>query len=1304
MTGLLRVAVASLVAGLMAAIAMPAGAAPVAPSQAAQKIKHVFVIVEEGHTFDNYFATFPGANGADPKTAGLHAISTTGTTQLASDAGAARTAYNRGKMNGFTAAQSGHAAAASLGYFPPSDLDAYWQLARSNTLMDEFFSSGLGGSIDNHMYLVAGQAVPPDQLKNAGGYSLPTIFDRLDRAGKNWRAYIRHYDSTVNYHRAGEYASFVPQIVRVPMLNMPAIVDEPSRFANLTDDSNLFRDLRADATTPAVSYVYPSGDSERTPAAIAAGEQRVASMVSAIQRSPAWSSSAIFVTWSDWGGYYDHVAPPQVDGHGYGFRVPTIVISPFARQGFVDHTTSDFSSILKFIETVYGLAPLTTRDSRAADLTEAFDFKRSAATPIIVDATPGTASRGLPVIVVVVSYGASVAIAGSLVGAALFVRRRRRNRSRGGGRGRGGGGGVRDTLGLAAGRLAQKASVPRVAAPPALVRFSTVAARVRQLSPTWAAAGLIAVAMLLLPAAGLAKSKPISIAVTAPAAVYAGNPTDVSASVTSDGRPVHGAAVVFNIFDASGNVVASHGMRSGQDGLAMFHVAALTVAGTYHVRATVPSTSASADAQLKVLAARATSIGLSAPATITIGRPLILVMTIQGPDGPVAGVTLTIAVDGRPAGAVTADSAGGATFSVPTPGLGAHQLRVRYAGDVPNGLAAADSQRTYTVIPLATTEITLSLPNPTPTGVLTHVTATLRAGGVRLVHVTVTAAVDGGATMSGVTDTIGEVVFAMSRDLAVGPHTTKVSFAANTSVGADAASAVGTFQVIKPWSTWISLAVPHDQRVGAPLAITVRVYTGAKPVAGVVVHVTSAGHRATLTTDRNGRLVCRLPRNLRPAAYPVNATFDGSRDLGYTGSSANSTFTLLPPLPTFVSVHMPKSYVTGSAATITGRLGSSIGAVPGANVVHLYIDGARIGAVPVGRDGTFAFKLSRSLAAGSHAVAVVYHGDGGRGILGSSGLGVVSVKPLFVTFQTAPALPGIAFSLDGHRALTDADGKAVVTLVRTGLHTIAVSPPADTPTTRIRFDHWFDGSAATGRKLTIFSSTTLFATFSGSYYTAIQLHDAAGRPVDLTHVGPMTITAPEGRSLVVAQGERSVWLNMPAPSRALLLGLAQLPRYAVDSATYDGVSVANHGDSPFTPGPNRVWNITLRLYSMQLQVRQPLFGARIQDVVVTSTGGYRQTLHPDGDSKITLSGLPRGLYNVSTRGGSVSPALVVQVTRNQDVKLSAFTPLEVGLAFGAAITALGAVGAAAVAVQLSYRRPRVEGAVGSGVPPAPLPD
>src|SRR5256886_15431292 len=136
-------------------------------------------------------------------------------------------------MNGIPAAQIANdkVAVAWHCYYSPQQVDSYWQLAKNNTLMDQFFSSAMGGSIDNHLYLVAGQAVPADQLKSPGGYKIPTIFDRLDGAGLSWRAYIRHYDSTLNYHRVGSYASFIPQVVRVPMLNMPSIVDHPRRFS-----------------------------------------------------------------------------------------------------------------------------------------------------------------------------------------------------------------------------------------------------------------------------------------------------------------------------------------------------------------------------------------------------------------------------------------------------------------------------------------------------------------------------------------------------------------------------------------------------------------------------------------------------------------------------------------------------------------------------------------------------------------------------------------------------------------------------------------------------------------------------------------------------------------------------------------------------------------------------------------------------------------------------------------------------------------------------------------------------------------
>ncbi len=1316
MTRPLKLTLGILGAALLSGAWIPALAAPTAPNSAAAKIKHVFVIVEEGHSFDNYFGTFPGADGIAPgkvqipvnpkasagQALGLHVIGSEGPSPVSADSGTARAAFNGGSMNGFAAAQSasGNGAVAGLGYYSPQQVDSYWQLAKNYTLMDQFFSSAMGGSIDNHLYLVAGQAVPADQLKSPGGYKIPTIFDRLDGAGLSWRAYIRHYDSTLNYHRVGSYASFIPQVVRVPMLNMPSIVDNPRRFSNLTDQSNLFRDLRSEATTPAVSYVYPSGDSERSPDPISLGQQRVTSIVTAIQRSPAWSSSAILVTWSDWGGYYDHVRPPQVDSHGYGFRVPMLVISPFARPGVVDHTTSDFSSILKFIETTYSLAPLTGRDAKAANMTEAFDFNRKAVPPVVIDTQLSTVTRGIPVLIVVVFYGGSVGLAAGLVLLAAAIRRRRSLPSQPNGRGPGPKGGGPGSHGGGPGQPSggRRIEVRVISAArrlggslPVLSLMARFAAArgwtAKRLKPTWAFAILVATAMVLLPVAGFAKSAPVNITLATGPAVYAGNSSDISATVTTAAKPIPGATVGFSATSPGGTIVASHGSHADGNGVAIFHFPAVKIPGAYHVHATVLNTSAKADAVVSVIPLRKTTVGLSVATSITVGRELALSLTLQGPDGPMADATIGIFIDGAHAHDVKTGAGGSAAYSVSSLGLGKHELGAVYAGNVKAGFASSEVHQTVTVVPLARTVITLSLPNPTPTGVLTHVTATLQANGVRLVRAHVTAVVDGVTKLAGVTNDVGQVTFDMSRNLVIGSHSIQVSFAADVTLGAANATAQGSFQVIKPWSTWIALSLPNDQRVGSALTVVARVYTGSRPVPGALVHIQVAGHRIAMVTDRNGRVVYRLSRRTGVGSYSVTATYKGARDQGYLGSTAGGKFSLLPALATSLTLRTPPAITTGDGAVLTGRLSSAIGPISGKTVTHIQLDGKNLVTLRLRSDGTFSFNLPRSLAAGTHSIVAFYHGDKSRGIIASSARGTLVIRPLVVSFQTVPALAGVTLAIDGHAALTAADGKATVQVMTIGNHTMTVTPPADTATTRISFHHWFDGDLHSARKLRIFESANLYATFSGSYLTTIALHDAVGGPIDTGRIGPMTISGPEGRDMVLSQTQRAAWLDVPAPSRALLLGLAQTPRYAVQAATYDGVSVANRGDSPFTPGPGRVWTINLRIYSMQLQVRQPILGGEIRDVVVTSPGGFRQTLQPDDRGRVTLTALPRGLYTVTTLGDGVAPTLIVQVTRNQVVQLSAFTPVEIGVIVLLALAAVAGLIGAAIVVQRGPRDP-----------------
>ena len=1288
----------SIIAAVVAAAPLtPALAAASVQPTAATTIKHVFVIVEEGHTFDNYFSTFPGADGVDlsnvripldPKASGsealgLQSVGAAGPAGLESDYGAARVAYNGGRMNGFAAAQvrSGNASTASLEYYTPQQVDAYWQLAKNYTLMDHFFSSAMGGSIDNHLFLVAAQTVAPQELKKSGGYNVPTIFDEIDKAGLSWHAYIRHYDPTLNYHRVGAYATFVPEVVRAPMLNMPSIVDNPTRFANLVDEGNLFSDLRSESTTPAVSFIYPGGDSERAPDPIGLGMQRVTSLVTAIQRSPAWSSSAVVVTWSDWGGYYDHVVPPQVDGQGYGFRVPAIVISPYARHGFVDHTTSDFTSILKFIETANGLSPLTARDKKASNLTDAFDFNSKPSTPTVVDEKLGAVSRGLPVLAVVIFYGGSVALTAALVLLATLRRRRARggsDRPTGtGGKPPGAGGlPIEDMIATARRRVGSV----RAPALPFGVLARLGSSVQRRVSLTWALAAMVAVGIFLLPATGLASVKVTTLSIATGPTVYVGNAVNLPATVATDGSPVHGAVVAFNVSDPSGTVVASSGTHTDAQGIAMLSVPAMKAAGRYAVHASVPNTDAGADTVVTFNALRPTQVVFSAPTSITIGKPVPLAMTLRGPDGPLGGASLDVSADGAQKTVAQTANDGTASYAVPGLALGNHQITVSYGGDALAGFAATTAGQQLTVVPLASTEITLKLPNPTPTGVQMYVTATVVAAGIRLPNAPVTASVDGGVSMAAVTNDVGDATFALSRDLRLGTHRIDVAFAANVELGADAATAEGTFDVIPPWATWISLALPQDQRVGQALSVVVRLYTGSRPIAGAAIQVTAAGRHVTLTTDANGRLVYRLPRNLPVGAYAVTATFAGSRDRGYLGSAAKGSFTLLPPLPTSVGISLPTSITAGDEAALEGRLGSPIGPLAGRLPVHVSIDGRELITLEQRPDGSFSYKFPRSLSAGTHSIVVGFHGDKARGLLPSSAAVKLVIRPLVASFVTVPATPGIKFAIDGVSAVTGSDGKAIVDVARIGNHTVAVVAPADTPTTRIRFDHWFDNDVLATRPLRIFSDTTLYATFSASYLTPINLLDAGGRPVDRSRVGPLTISAPGGRQIVVPAAQNGTWLDVPAPSRAALVGLGQLNRYALADATYDGVSVANRGDGPFTPGPNKAWNVNLRIYSMQLQVRQPVVGGAINKVVVTSAGGFRETLRPDRAGVVTLQAVPRGQYLVSAVGSGVSPTLVVQVTRDQKVRVAAFTPLEIACVVVLCVAAAGGLGASAVAV------------------------
>jgi len=353
-------------------------------------IKHFVVLMQENHSFDNYFGTYPGADGipkdicmpVDPTGATSKDcvkpfwIGDKGVVSLGHSTTAHDAEYNNGKMDGFVSAFSrqqdiGNQA---MGYYDDRDLPYYWNIADNYVLFDRMFSSAAGGSVWNHMYWVTGTPGNPvaDELKPEGFDDVPTIFDRLQQAGISWKFYVQHYQPDVTF-RTPASADLLSQTVWVPLLNYNRFLDDPALHDRIVDMSQYYQDLK-NGTLPAVSFLVPSGASEHPPGSIQAGERFVRTLINALMSSSSWRRSAFMWSYDDWGGWYDHVPPPAVDRYGYGFRVPALLVSPYAKEGHVDHTTLDFTSQLKFIENNWGVPPLAERDAAANDITSAFDF------------------------------------------------------------------------------------------------------------------------------------------------------------------------------------------------------------------------------------------------------------------------------------------------------------------------------------------------------------------------------------------------------------------------------------------------------------------------------------------------------------------------------------------------------------------------------------------------------------------------------------------------------------------------------------------------------------------------------------------------------------------------------------------------------------------------------------------------------------------------------------------------------------------------------------------------------------------
>jgi phospholipase C len=271
------------------------------------------------------------------------------------------------------------------------------------------------------------EGVPRAPLDN----NLPTIFDRLEEKGISWKFYVQNYDPKLTYRTAAQYpGNRASQVIWVPPLNLDRFIDDPKLNSRIVDISEYFVDAH-NGTLPAVAYISPSGASEHPPGSLASGQRFVQTILNALQRSSAWPTSAFLLTYDDWGGWFDHVPPPQVDADGFGFRVPAILVSPYAPQGAVDNTELDFTSILRFIEDNYDLEPLSTRDARANSIGVALDFNQAPREPYF-----WTGNTQIPALklsgrrtVVYAAYGAGLMLVGAaLAGLALWERRPKQRR------------------------------------------------------------------------------------------------------------------------------------------------------------------------------------------------------------------------------------------------------------------------------------------------------------------------------------------------------------------------------------------------------------------------------------------------------------------------------------------------------------------------------------------------------------------------------------------------------------------------------------------------------------------------------------------------------------------------------------------------------------------------------------------------------------------------------------------------------------------------------------------------------------
>lgn len=395
-------------------------------------IQHIVIVMMENHAFDNYFGTYcptigpyctAPVNGIPPGTcipkdpnnrSGVCVAPYPFTAQklttpdIPHDWNATIKSINGGAMNGFYAAE--RHGAEPLGYYNGSTLPVYWDMAEQYGLGDTFFSSALSYSLPNHWYLMAGQAprnsVNISTLGTKGekhaylneSNATRTVQDLLNNSPSvSWKYYdwsLSSYATAINEPRGGAapgsaYSYWNPLAARYESYTSWYV-------HHFVPRSDFFNDTQS-GQLPDISWVIPdTGFSDHPPSNLTQGEAYVASVVDAVESSTAWNSTAVFLTWDDYGGFYDHFAPPRIDPLGLSFRVPLIVISPYTPQGLVVHSLASFDSLLHLVEWRFNLGCLTPRDCNASLPLDYFDFGQHPRAKILFPTDPAAARYPMP--------------------------------------------------------------------------------------------------------------------------------------------------------------------------------------------------------------------------------------------------------------------------------------------------------------------------------------------------------------------------------------------------------------------------------------------------------------------------------------------------------------------------------------------------------------------------------------------------------------------------------------------------------------------------------------------------------------------------------------------------------------------------------------------------------------------------------------------------------------------------------------------------------------------------------------------